>query len=178
MADLVAASKFTSFVLRHEPGAIGLTLDREGWANLSDLVARSDGKLTEPVVLQIVAESEKQRFALSADGRWIRANQGHSIAVDLNLPPSEPPPILFHGTATRFVDAIHAEGLTPRSRQFVHLSKDAATANTVGARHGKPVVLRVSAGEMHSDGHVFYQSENGIWLTPKVPVGYIDFDPS
>ncbi|MEZ5912922.1 MAG: RNA 2'-phosphotransferase [Paracoccaceae bacterium] len=176
MADLVAASKFMSFVLRHDPGAVGLVLDPEGWASVADLVARSEGRLSEAIVRQVVAESDKQRFALTEDGQEIRANQGHSIAVDLGLPPATPPEILYHGTATRFVASITRDGLKPRSRQFVHLSSDVETAIAVGSRHGKPVVLRIAAGRMHAEGGEFFVSQNGIWLTKTVPVVYIGGD--
>lgn len=173
---LERASKFLSLVLRHQPDAIGLTLDAQGWADIGELVrlARAHGKtLSRELVLEVVAKNDKQRFALDAAALRIRANQGHSIEVDLRLPPLEPPGHLYHGTATRFVDAIRAEGLKAGARQHVHLSATLETARTVGARHGQPHVLLVRAGEMHRDGHLFYRSANGVWLTEAVPARYI-----
>ena len=173
--DLIAASKFMSLVLRHKPETIGLELDAEGWASVADLVSGSGGKLTEDIVRRIVAESDKQRFALSPDGTEIRANQGHSIAVDLGLEPREPPERLFHGTAARFLESIRAAGLEPRSRQYVHLSVDAASAEVVGARHGTPVVLTIDSAGLHRDGYALFLSRNGVWLTEAVSARYIGF---
>jgi putative RNA 2'-phosphotransferase len=177
MDNLVSASKFLSLILRHQPEVIGLTLDDAGWADIDTLIRLSQPHkpLTRALIEQVVAENCKQRFAISEDGRRIRANQGHSIEVDLGFLPVTPPTLLYHGTATRFVDAIRREGLAKRSRQHVHLSADADTATVVGARHGKPVVLIVRAGEMAAVGHAFFHSENGVWLTDAVPVGFIDF---
>jgi putative RNA 2'-phosphotransferase len=177
-AQLVRFSKFISLVVRHQPEKHGLTLDEHGWARIDDLIAvanRAGVPLTHAALQQIVADNDKQRFAISADGRAIRARQGHSIAVDLELTPLEPPEQLFHGTADRFVPSIRAQGLLRRSRQHVHLSADAATAVKVGQRHGRPVVLTVASGPMHRDGHRFYQAENGVWLVDAVPVAYLSF---
>ena len=171
--DLTSASKFMSLVLRHKPETIGLELDAEGWAPVADLVSGSGGKLTDALVRRIVAESDKQRFALSPDGTEIRANHGHSIEIDLGLEPREPPERLFHGTATRFLESIQEAGLQPRSRQYVHLSVDPATAETVGARHGKPVVLIIDSAGLYRDGHALFLSRNGVWLTKAVPPRYI-----
>ncbi len=177
MSHLVSTSKFLSLVLRHQPEIIGLSLDDAGWADIDVLIRLSQPHrpLTRALIEQVVEENSKQRFAISEDGRRIRANQGHSIDVELGLQPLAPPTRLYHGTATRFVDAIRREGLVKRSRQQVHLSADADTATTVGARHGKPAVLIVRAGEMAAAGHAFFRSENGVWLTDGVPVGFIDF---
>jgi putative RNA 2'-phosphotransferase len=177
MTDLVSGSRFLSLVLRHKPDSIGLTLDDAGWADIDTLIALSQSHmpLTRALIGAIVEQNNKQRFAISDDGRRIRANQGHSIDVDLQLLPVAPPDRLYHGTATRFVDAIRREGLLKRSRQHVHLSADAQTATTVGSRHGKPVVLIVRAGEMAAAGHAFFLSENGVWLTDAVPAAFIDF---
>ncbi|GAB7129281.1 RNA 2'-phosphotransferase [Silvimonas sp. JCM 19000] len=175
---LESQSKFLSLVLRHKPEQIGLTLDANGWADLDELIelARQYGaQLDRPTVLEIVATSDKKRFALNEDQSRIRASQGHSVAIDLALAPVEPPAMLFHGTATRFVDSIREQGLRPGSRQHVHLSQDVATATTVGARHGRAVVLTVDTAAMQRDGKVFYRSENGVWLTLAVPPQYIDF---
>lgn len=174
---VVAASKFISLVLRHRPEAIGLTLDAEGWADIETLIRLSQSRhpLTRALIDQAVATNNKQRFAISEDGRRIRARQGHSIEVELGLSPVAPPERLYHGTAARSVEAIRREGLSKRQRQHVHLSADIDTATKVGARHGKPVVLTVRAGDMAAAGHSFYRSENGVWLTDAVPPGFIDF---
>ena len=170
-------SKFLSLVLRHQPESIGLVLDPQGWADIDRLIERAGAHgmaMTRGEILDVVAASDKQRFALDASGRRIRANQGHSIDVDLGLEPMEPPPVLFHGTAETSVAAIRAEGLRPGRRQHVHLSRDAATATAVGGRHGRPVVLRVAAGRMRSSGFKFYLSANGVWLTDAVPPEFIE----
>ena len=177
MTDPVSTSKFLSLVLRHKPGLIGLTLDSEGWAGIDALIHLSQSRipLTRDLIDRAVAENGKQRFAISEDGLRIRARQGHSIDVDLQLQSLPPPERLYHGTATRFVDAIRREGLRKRSRQHVHLSANADTATHVGSRHGKPVVLIVHAGDMAAAGHAFFLSENGVWLTDAVPAAFIDF---
>jgi putative RNA 2'-phosphotransferase len=174
--QLTRFSKFISLVLRHKPESIGLRLDEHGWAQIDELIAaanRAGVPLTRDALDTVVAENNKQRFAISADGRAIRARQGHSIAVDLQLTPVEPPPQLFHGTAERFVASIREQGLQRRTRRHVHLSADAATAHSVGARHGKPVVLVIDSGAMQRDGFAFYLSENGVWLVEEVPARYI-----
>ena len=171
-------SKFLSLILRHHPEGIGLTLDSEGWADIDQLIrlANAKGKgLSRTAVLDVVANNDKQRFALDAGGTRIRASQGHSVPVDLKLAPQAPPGVLYHGTASRFLDAIRQEGLRPGSRQQVHLSATLDTATAVGTRHGKPVVLVVRAGDMHHNGFAFYRSANGVWLTDAVPVLYLDF---
>jgi putative RNA 2'-phosphotransferase len=177
MTDLVSASKFLSLVLRHRPDRIGLSLDAAGWADIAELVRLSQAHrpLTRDMIEAVVAGSDKQRFAISEDGLRIRANQGHSIEVDLALAVVAPPDRLYHGTATRFVDAIRREGLLRRDRHHVHLSADIDTAWRVGARHGKPVVLTIRAAEMATAGHVFRCSANGVWLADAVPVDFIDF---
>jgi putative RNA 2'-phosphotransferase len=179
--DLVKVSKFLSLVLRHKPETIGLVLDENGWAKIEDLIrlANQQGtRLSRSLLEQVVVQNDKQRFAFSEDGQRIRANQGHSVSVDLALPPSEPPELLYHGTASRFIDSIRAEGLQAGSRQHVHLSRDVATATNVGSRHGKPVVLVICALEMRAAGHKFYLSANGVWLTERVPVEFIQFPQS
>ena len=169
-------SKFLSLVLRHEPGKIGLNLDGQGWANVDELLQKlhAHGQVLDRGGLQdIVAACSKQRFALSDDGQRIRANQGHSITVDLGLVPVEPPQWLYHGTVSRFVGSIREQGLHAGERHHVHLSLDRETAHQVGARRGAPVILSVHAGRMHADGHVFHRSANGVWLTDHVPPQYI-----
>jgi len=174
-AELIKLSKFISLVLRHDPGGHGLTLDEHGWVAMADLVAaarRANLQLDGAKLAQIMAESDKQRFALSDDGLRIRANHGHSVPVTLPLEPTSPPDTLYHGTATRFLDSIKQQGLQPQSRQYVHLSADEVTARQVGQRHGKVVILTVQAGRMAADGLAFYQTASGIWLTAQVPPLY------
>ncbi len=174
--QIVTTSKFLSLILRHQPEKIGVELDSNGWANIDELIqlANAKGKrLSRQLIDRVVAENNKQRFAISEDGLRIRASQGHSIEIDLALPPSEPPEILYHGTATRFLESIQAEGLHSGNRQHVHLSQDKATATNVGQRHGKPVVLTVLSGEMARSGYQFFLSANNVWLTEHVPVKFI-----
>jgi putative RNA 2'-phosphotransferase len=176
--NLESKSKFLSLVLRHKPHEIGLELDNEGWASIEQLVKLSAAKghqITRDDVLEITLTSDKKRFAISQSGKQIRANQGHSIAVQLNLPSMTPPTNLFHGTATRFAKSIEENGLVAGSRQHVHLSLEKATAVEVGKRHGKPLVLKINTSEMHRDGIGFYLAENGVWLTVNVPSKYIEF---
>ena len=178
MAYLVATSKFLSLVLRHKPETVGLVLDANGWADVDELLSlanKAGRPLTRELLERVVAENDKQRFAFSDDGRRIRANQGHSVEIDLALEPAEPPEVLYHGTATRFLESIRATGLHAGNRQYVHLSPDEATAIKVGERHGKPVVLVVQSRAMSSLGHSFYFSANGVWLTERVPVEFIEF---
>lgn len=174
--ELTRTSKFLSYVLRHNPSSIGLRLDAAGWAEVDLLIAcaAQQGKtLTRAMIMKVVATNDKQRFGLRENGRYIRANQGHSIQVDLGLEAAEPPNLLYHGTATRFLTAILREGLRPMQRHHVHLSGDVETAVKVGQRHGKAVILDVAAGQMVAAGHTFYRSENGVWLTDAVPPEYL-----
>ena len=172
--QLSEVSKFLSYVLRHQPDAIGITLDLEGWTDISALIAaaNNDGKQLDRDLIQTVVDtSDKKRFAISDDGLLIRAVQGHSTeSVDINYVEKVPPEFLYHGTATRFLESIRKEGLLPGSRQYVHLSQDEQTALAVGQRHGKPVVLKIEALLMHKQGFNFFQAENGVWLTSTVPV--------
>jgi putative RNA 2'-phosphotransferase len=169
-------SKLLSLVLRHDPSVAGLTLDPGGWVDPDELVAglreRRRG-VTRADVERVVATNDKQRFALDATQNRIRANQGHSLAVDLGLPRRQPPPVLFHGTVAASVAGILREGLHRRSRRAVHLSSDRATAARVGARRGRPAVLRVDAARMHIDGYEFSVSDNGVWLVEAVPPEYL-----
>ncbi|MGW0909227.1 RNA 2'-phosphotransferase [Streptomyces sp. NPDC002853] len=172
----VKVSKYLSKHLRHQPERIGLTLDENGWAEIDDLVAAAAAhgfRFTRAELEHVVAVNDKQRFAVEGDR--IRASQGHSVDVDLNLPPATPPAYLFHGTVVHNIAAIRAEGLRPMNRHAVHLSPDRETATRVGARRGRPVVLSVDTGAMHRDGHVFQVSANGVWLTAAVPPGYLRF---
>lgn len=175
--DGVRVSKFLSLVLRHQPQRAGLVLDEAGWVAVDDLLAgcaRCGVVLDREGLEQIVRESDKQRFALSEDGQRIRANQGHSVKVSLGLEPVTPPAVLYHGTVDRFVASIRAEGLRRGKRHHVHLSETVETAVVVGSRRGRAVVLRVRAGAMHDDGHEFFRSENGVWLTEHVPPHYLE----
>ena len=172
-------SKFLSLVLRHQPELIGLRLSPEGWADINELIAKAAEKnivLSQEVICSIVKTNDKQRFSLTADRACIRANQGHSISVELNLPEQVPPPCLFHGTASRFLSSIKEKGLLPGERQHVHLSEDAETALQVGSRHGKPVVLQIDAARMYQEGCKFFLSENNVWLVDAVPSSCILFD--
>lgn len=167
--------KFMSLVLRHQPLAAGLALDAAGWTEIEALVRGAPARLNLSAerIARIVAENDKQRFQISEDGKRVRAVQGHSIDVDLPLEPITPPEVLFHGTATRFLEAILAEGLKLMKRRYVHLSADRETARKVGARHGMPVILRIAAAEAHADGLVFRRAENGVWLTDPLAPRYL-----
>ncbi|MFJ3440315.1 RNA 2'-phosphotransferase [Streptomyces sp. NPDC086081] len=172
----VKVSKYLSKHLRHQPERIGIALDEAGWVEIDTLIAAAAAHgfgFTREELDHVVATNDKRRFAV--DGTRIRASQGHSIDVDLGLPPAEPPAWLYHGTVARHLDAIRAEGLRPMDRHAVHLSPDRETATRVGARRGRPVVLTVDAGAMHRDGHVFHVSPNGVWLTETVPPRYLRF---
>lgn len=169
-------SKFMSLVLRHQPEEIGLQLDENGWANVEELISKMNAKgikIDVSMMDEIVSSNEKKRFAFNEDKTMIRASQGHSVDINLALNPAEPPEILYHGTGEKNVAIILQEGIQKMSRQHVHLSKDKATAVNVGSRHGKPVVLTIRSGEMHSDGVLFYLSANGVWLTNVVEKKYI-----
>jgi putative RNA 2'-phosphotransferase len=175
---LIKLSKLLSLVLRHNPGVLGLTLDAQGWVAVDDLLAaaqRHGHALDTATLAQIVADNSKQRFAFSPDGTRIRANQGHSIPVELGLEPITPPELLYHGTARHLLTSIRESGLERRSRQHVHLSADTDTATAVGKRHGVPIVLTVAAGAMQAAGFAFYRSANGVWLTDHVPPEYLGF---
>ena len=174
----ISLSKFLSLILRHDPGRIGIELDPGGWADMDEIIANAGFRVSAEAIAEVVRRSDKQRFSLSSDGSRIRANQGHSVPVDLGLTPVQPTQWLFHGTAETTVDTILAEGLKPMRRQYVHLSPDRETAVKVGQRHGRPVVLTVAAGDMASDGQMFLQSVNGVWLTAHVSAQYIRQDPS
>lgn len=177
-SDLVNTSKFLSFVLRHHPESIGLRLDAAGWADVDELIrlANASGRALDRELLFLVVETnDKQRFALDEARARIRANQGHSIEIDLGLSPRTPPPVLFHGTASRFLESIRSSGLVPGSRTHVHLSQDHSTARAVGSRHGKPVVLPVDAAAMHAFGTEFRLAPNGVWLVAHVSVRFITF---
>lgn len=168
--------KLMSLALRHNPGVLKLELDDLGWANVDQLIAglnRKGIKMDVDFLTEIVETNDKQRYAFNADKTKIRANQGHSIKVDLELTEEEPPHTLYHGTVHKFMEAIRDKGLLKMSRQHVHLSHTKETAITVGSRRGKPVILKVEANKMHTNGYKFYRSKNGVWLTDHVPAEYI-----
>jgi len=170
------ASKFMSLLLRHKPETIGLELDGNGWAIVDDMVRLSANQkhpLTHELIKLAVENNNKNRFSFSDDGKRIRANQGHSVSVDVELEEKEPPRFLYHGTATRNLESIERTGINKGSRQHVHLSEDEWTAKDVGGRHGKPVILEIMSQQMHLDGCKFYQSVNGVWLTDEVKPKYL-----
>lgn len=176
----VRTSKFLSLVLRHQPEKIGIALDAAGWTDVEALLhalAAHGHPLTRAQLGELVASSDKQRYALSPDGARIRANQGHSVEVELELPAAQPPARLFHGTVAAFVPSIREQGLIKGARHHVHMSADLETATKVGGRRGAPVILAVRAEAMADAGHVFYRSANGVWLTDHVPPAYIEFPP-
>lgn len=167
-----ATSKFLSLILRHKPQQIGIELDEHGWADVDELIRRVK-ELDLTTLEQIVATDEKQRYSFSTDKKLIRANQGHSIPVDVELAELEPPEVLYHGTAEKFGAAINAQGLLKMSRLYVHLSSDVETAEKVGRRHGKPKIFLVESLRMFNDGYKFFRSVNSVWLTEHVPAKYL-----
>ncbi len=172
-------SRLLSLVLRHEPEKIGIKLDHQGWTDIVDLLrlANAAGHVFDrETLLRVVATSDKRRFTISPDGRSIRAAQGHSVQVDLNLPASQPPVRLWHGTARKNIESILREGLKSGQRQMVHLSTDVDTARRVGERHGKAIIVTVDTGLMFKDGSLFYQAENGVWLVASVPPAYLTIE--
>jgi putative RNA 2'-phosphotransferase len=176
--DTTRASKFLSYVLRHRPDSIGISLDRRGWASVPELLAKAAAAgttITLNELKQIVEQNDKKRFVLNDDATRIRAAQGHSVDVDLELPVKVPPPVLYHGTVGKFMADIRKHGLQPMARHDVHLSPDKETATRVAIRRGKPVILVIETYAMVRDGYQFRVSENGVWLTSEVPPKYIKF---
>ena len=167
--------KYISLILRHKPETIEISLDEHGWANVQELIdgVSKTHPLTMELLEEIVATDDKQRFSFNEDKSLIRANQGHSIPVDVELERVVPPEYLYHGTGEKYVDSIDETGLIPKSRLYVHLSADQDTAVKVGKRHGKAVIYKVLAGRMSEDGYEFYKSVNNVWLTKEVPVKYL-----
>lgn len=173
-------SKFLSLILRHRPEVIGLALDDNGWASVEELLSKAPKghiSLSFEELKEVVDTNDKKRFAFSDDFTKIRANQGHSLTVDLKLEEKTPPGLLYHGTAVQNLGSIKGQGLIKGQRHHVHLSADKETALKVGGRHGKPVILTISAMNMYQSGIKFYQSENGVWLTDHVAVQFIGFPP-
>lgn len=176
MNDLTNTGKYISLILRHHPEVIGITLDEHGWADVQQLIAgiqKSRPDFDMQMLEEIVATNNKRRYSFNEDHTLIRANQGHSIPVDVELAQATPPDILYHGTGEKYVSSILNAGLIPKSRLYVHLSKDVETAVNVGSRHGRPVVFEVNARQMAEDGIAFFLSANGVWLTKHVPVKYL-----
>ena len=172
-----STSRFISLILRHKPEVIGITLDEHGWADVQELIDginKSGGHNLDMVTLEEIARTdEKQRYSFNEDYTLIRANQGHSIPVDVELEERTPPDILWHGTGEKYVPSIDSQGLIPKSRLYVHLSSDLETARKVGSRHGKPVIYEIDCKKMSADGYKFFESVNHVWLTKEVPVRYM-----
>ena len=173
-------SKYISLILRHKPEVIGITLDEHGWANVDELIngiVKTDKNyigLDLSILEKIVRMDNKQRYSFNDDKTLIRANQGHSINVDVELEQKEPPEFLYHGTGKKYVESINKQGLIPKSRLYVHLSKDKETAIDVGKRHGDVVLYLIKSREMHQNQYEFYLSKNGVWLTKEVPIEYME----
>ena len=172
--NLTKTSKYISLILRHKPETIGITLDANGWANVQDIIkgVNKTHKLDMEMLEEIVATDDKQRYSFNEDKTMIRANQGHSIDVDVELEESIPPNCLWHGTGEKYVESIDVEGLIPKSRLYVHLSFNMKNAIDVGKRHGVPVIYLIDSAKMYEDGFKFYKSKNDVWLTKRVPVEY------
>ncbi|WP_026507833.1 RNA 2'-phosphotransferase [Butyrivibrio sp. MC2013] len=168
-------SKYIALILRHKPETIDISLDEHGWANVDELIAgiAKNNTFNMAMLEEIVATDNKQRYSFNEDHTLIRANQGHSVPVDVELKKVVPPEILYHGSAVKFEQSIDQQGLIPKSRLYVHLSKDYDTAVNVGKRHGKPLIYEVLSGKMAQDGYEFFLSANGVWLTKAVPVEYL-----
>ena len=173
--SLTDTSKFISLILRHKPSEIGIELDEHGWANVTELIEGINKRqpFNMAQLEEIVSTDNKQRYSFNEDKTLIRANQGHSIPVDIELKEVTPPDVLYHGTGEKFVASINELGLIPKSRLYIHLSKDMQTATSVGRRHGNPVIYTVNGKQMVADGYKFYLSVNGVWLTKEVPVKYL-----
>ena len=175
--DLNSISKYMSLILRHKPDVIGIELDEHGWANVDELVngiEKNNHGFNVEMLEEIVKSDSKQRYSFNQDKTLIRANQGHSIPVDVELEEKQPPEFLYHGTGEKYVESIDKIGLIPKSRLYVHLSKDVDTAEQVGKRHGKEIIYQVNAGQMYRDGYKFFLSVNNVWLTKEVPVKYLE----
>ena len=174
--SLIKASRFISMILRHKPESIGISLDEHGWADVEELIKGVSKRypFDMNILEEIVRTDDKQRYSFNEDKTLIRANQGHSIPVDVELEIVKPPEFLWHGTAEKYMESIERMGLIAKSRLYVHLSVDEETAINVGKRHGKPIVYRVRSGEMFERGYVFYRSKNGIWLTKAVPIEFLE----
>lgn len=176
--NLTKLGKYISLILRHKPEVIDITLDKHGWANVDELIKGIRHSLNNPgfdfsILEEIVRTDSKNRYSFNDNKTLIRANQGHSIPVDVELEEKQPPEILYHGTGVKYVESINRMGLIPKNRLYVHLSKDIETAKNVGRRHGQEFIYQVETGKMYQDGYKFYLSVNGVWLTKEVPVKYL-----
>ena len=171
LGKITSTSKYISLILRHKPEAVGIKIDKHGWANTADLIQAI--KIDMQTLEYIVETDNKGRYEFNSDRSKIRARQGHSIDVDVELEEREPPAILYHGTAEKYISSIEKYGIIPKGRLYVHLSSDIETAENVGKRHGNPVVIQINTGEMYADGYKFYRSRNGVWLTKFVDSKYI-----
>lgn len=174
----MSIGKFLCLILRHKPNLIGITLDQNGWASTQEIIYalnKTNKKISIEQLVNIVNTDNKKRFSFNEDKSKIRANQGHSIPVDLSLVELAPPAVLYHGTSERYINSIKQNGIHKRTRQYVHLSSNYETAIQVGSRHGKPIILKINAMQMYVDGYKFYLSENLVWLTDYIPVKYITF---
>ena len=178
--SITETSRYIALILRHKPETINIRLDEHGWAKVDELIkgVSKTHLLTMEMLEKIVEVDDKQRFAFNEDKTLIRANQGHSVSVDVQLKEAVPPEILYHGTAEKYVSSIDQAGLIPKARLYVHLSETVETATKVGSRHGKPVIYTVDTERMSNDGYVFYLSVNGVWLTKTVPIEYLEKDQS
>ncbi len=174
--ERTSLSRFISLILRHKPEVIGISLDEHGWADVDELISGigKTRKITREILEEIVRTDEKQRYSFNSDHTKLRANQGHSVPVDVELEKAVPPEILFHGTGRKYALSVESKGLIPGNRLYVHLSADPDTAYKTGRRHGIPVVYTVRSGRMHRDGFAFYRSVNGVWLTKRVPAEYLE----
>ena len=176
MKNIETIGKYLSLILRHKPETIGISLDEHGWGDVEEIIegiSRDYPEMKMALLEEIVETNNKKRYSFNEDKTLIRANQGHSIPVDVELEVMVPPDILYHGTGEKYVSSINVQGLIRKSRLYVHLSADLETAKKVGVRHGKPAIYVVDCKRMHQDGYVFYKSVNGVWLTEAVPVEYI-----
>lgn len=173
---LDSISKYISLILRHKPEQIGITLDEHGWADVEELICgvKKTKHFNRQMLEEIVRTDAKQRYSFNADRTKIRANQGHSVLVDVELEEKEPPDWLWHGTGQKYTNSIEKQGLLAQTRLYVHLSTDRQTAFEVGKRHGKPVIYRIDSKRMKEDGYIFYRSVNGVWLTKQVPLEYLE----
>ena len=173
--SLRRTSRYISLILRHKPETIGIQLDKHGWAKVNELITgvNKTHPLTMDILEEIVRTDDKQRYSFNEDKTLIRANQGHSIQVDVELEKLTPPEILYHGTGEKYASSIDKDGLIPKSRLYVHLSSDIETAVIVGKRHGNPVIYTVNSKDMYDAGYEFYRSKNGVWLTKEVPAGFL-----
>lgn len=176
MNNITKISKFLSYVLRHNPAEIGVILDEHGWININELIDKSNStgrNITRKLLDEVVQTNDKQRFAISEDGLSIRANQGHSLKINLDLSPLSPPPVLLHGTAKKSITTIKIAGLKKMARHHVHLTENREIAGAVGRRYGKLIMLEIDSRQMAEDGFKFYKTANGVWLVESVPANYL-----